>query len=513
MHLPVLLLSPRIQNKLIAILGVTVLLCAFLQALAADWAVVLLGVPIFPLLVWVLIHRPQWWFILMAGLCHSWISPPGIHSSGAIFPLTTAAAIPVFWLHRVFQRRVDAPLTVWMRLAAWGLLGVLGVTAACRGVGIRFLGSTLWGGAPYFTLTATILFYLLSNGLWLSEKEWRVAVLLFFGSSIVPAAAEGLYVFSRGTFDYLYRFVKPDAISVEATMAAWETGAPLVRFQISKSLMLLFVLAVALWPFRARHRFAIVLSFGIAWLVAGFSGHRIAVLYLAVFLLWALYFHSRRFRITRLAAYGIGFAGTVFLLGFLSLHLPLSFQRALSWLPGVDVAPEAMRSAESTWRWRLELWRCMLDMLPDYWLLGRGFAFNVMDFYALPYRPDAHIAWALVTHNYHAGAFGVLMDMGVFGLVCAYVLLCAGCIRGWRAWKKPWRNSTLRRFHATLLAVYLTEFFLFTLLFLGGAPTLATFLLEIVMLERLRRSDEMSATLLPQEDPSGRSQPVRIAEA
>ena len=59
-------------------------------------------------------------------------------------------------------------------------------------------------------------------------------------------------------------------------------------------------------------------------------------------------------------------------------RLPLNVQRTLSVLP-VPIDPVARMSAQTSSQWRIEMWKHLLPQVPQYLLLGKGYAFNPND--------------------------------------------------------------------------------------------------------------------------------------
>jgi len=175
----------------------------------------------------------------------------------------------------------------------------------------------------------------------------------------------------------------------------------------------------------------------------------------------------------------------------------------VSWVPFIEVSHEAGESASVTTRWRIEVWRQALRMLPDYWLLGRGFASEASGIHAIDNLLGLdrdQVGAALVAHNYHNGPLGVLLDLGVFGLVLVLAMLVIGAVRYYRLTQHPWRDSYLAWLHKLVLAKFLTSFVIFLFIYGDTRTMLPDLLLTMVFLECMTdslRKDGDAKTALP----------------
>ena len=94
-------------------------------------------------------------------------------------------------------------------------------------------------------------------------------------------------------------------------------------------------------------------------------------------------------------------------------------QRTISFIPGVSINYRVAENATDSNLWRLEIWKYSMIELKNYWLIGRGLAFDVKEAIAQlgvtvgqggPYQ-------AFHTHTYHSGPITLLIDFGIPGLI------------------------------------------------------------------------------------------------
>ena len=77
--------------------------------------------------------------------------------------------------------------------------------------------------------------------------------------------------------------------------------------------------------------------------------------------------------------------------------LPFGFQRTLSFLPMINVSAEAKINAQDSTEWRIQMWQAVLPQVPDYLLLGKGYALSQSDFRDMTghYHTIDAAAWGL----------------------------------------------------------------------------------------------------------------------
>ncbi len=126
------------------------------------------------------------------------------------------------------------------------------------------------------------------------------------------------------------------------------------------------------------------------------------------------------------------------------IQLPLTVQRALSWLPG-DWNEEAVADAEGSTRWRTEMWgwawnddRILRDRV---W--GQGFGLSIDDMNLIAASLMAGQGGQnllggsdresfMITGTFHSGPLSAIKYVGVVGLALYYPLMCYMAFLAWQ---------------------------------------------------------------------------------
>jgi hypothetical protein len=141
------------------------------------------------------------------------------------------------------------------------------------------------------------------------------------------------------------------------------------------------------------------------------------------------------------------------------LQLPLTMQRALSWLPG-DWNQEAVTDAESSTQWRVEMWgwawnddRILRDRV---WGQGFGLSIDDMNLIASSLMAGGGGASLLggsdrenfmITGSFHSGPLSAIKYIGIVGLCFYYPLMC---YMAWLAWRLCKRAKGTKAFTLAL---------------------------------------------------------------
>jgi len=379
------------------------------------------------------------------------------------------------------ENRILSQLLIWFCV-------VVVATMFVRGFGMKSLGDEQWGGAVYLHIYITAGFFLVSNWIRLDERQCRIMLILYWAGGLLPAVSEGLYLLSRGAIYHQFYFVRPEGSSLRGSMEVLYAGGGLLRFQSAKEVIPLFALALAFYPLRGRGAFVVGAAAVVALFAAGISGHRGAVLYLALFVPTLMLLSSPRSAPKALTLAAGSFGIMILLLSVCTKFLPLPFQRAVSWIPFVSVTPEARWSADVTVTWRLDLWERALDMLNQYWLIGRGVTFDAPLLGSAWASGSQSVEYAIITHNYHNGPITLWVDLGIFGLLIGTMFLVYAAIRHVRLTLRTWEGEFLARAHRVLLAGYLVSLFRFYVIHGDIKLRLIELIVTVTTLEALSRA-------------------------
>ena len=167
------------------------------------------------------------------------------------------------------------------------------------------------------------------------------------------------------------------------------------------------------------------------------GGHRIAVLIPVLVFLIQLVAEGLLF--TRYSAYVASISVLVLVsLIVVSDKLPLSIQRALSFLPG-QKSVLVLKDAQGTFDWRWEMWMTVLPQVPEHFWTGRGFLYspteqNIAQIGAMSSVFSSYEA-ALVEGTFHQGILTLLIPLGITTLVGFFWFVSLGLRITWRNYR------------------------------------------------------------------------------
>ncbi len=303
-----------------------------------------------------------------------------------------------------------------------------------RGVGIRTLGGATgqMGGRLYLQqlVCAVVPFLLVLNPL----KE-RTLVRLFVLQCVLSitylisdfAFAQG----GRGPLYGLLLFLELPTDGANFEFQSMQFGIRRFQSFFTFALAMLSLLwvkrpledyanrnAVWTWP----------LTFGLLS-IGVLSGHRHLIYISTVmlfFIAWAQRFLNPR-RVTALLA----LSAILYLVMFAYVRsLPLAAQRALSFVPGIEVDRVAYEDGQATMEGRRVLRRGGLEVAQQYLWTGRGFG-KIADLDPALYRYD--MSFMNIDNGiFYNGTVGLLVNTGLPGTAFMFLLLGAGSVLAWR---------------------------------------------------------------------------------
>ena len=480
-------LPPAVGRWLLTSVVLVVVLLMSNHALSTGRLPTLIGVAMLPFML-LFFNNINWWFIAIIGLFNSWIYVPGLPPFLMAFHILAAGIVPVLLAARCMKRPAYPHLLTELFFPLLYAAIIL-VTILVRGFGVRLLGGSAWGGARYVHLLCGLAFYTVSDNVTLTPKQWRWTVIAFFGSALLPSIAELVFLLSKGQIHHLYYVIRVERVSAVQSLRVILGGQGIMRLQVSKYIAFLFVMFVALYRYDGRKRILIQGTCALAFLFAGLSGHRSAILYLVCFIPLVTYYLTGKVPWRIFIIYSVGLVVTVVLLNFVVSILPLAAQRSISWIPFVDVSFDASSSAASTTRWRFAVWRRLLSRLPDYWLIGRGFVFSPQ-VAQTEVRTFWHsIDWAVATHNYHSGPLSLLIDVGIPGFLAGCGIMIGAITRHLKQLRNVWADAKLARYHHVILASLTVNVLRFFLVHGDASNSIVQFLVVLTILEGLVRTN------------------------
>jgi hypothetical protein len=317
------------------------------------------------------------------------------------------------------RRFIKAPVIVWPLLYTAAMAYF--TAEMTGGIGLHSLGGDVGGGQKYIAVFAGIaMFFALTSRPIPKEKRNLYLILLYLSG--LPAFLSDMFPFLPAPLNYINLFFPPSSavrdsgditFGVSRLGACATTAGVVVNFLIVKyGLRGIFS---ALHP----GRFFLFCLMFVLTMLGGFRLNLIfyCEIFLLLFFLEGLY----RTRMSLVFVAGI-LLGTSVLVPFAD-KLPFTFQRALSFLP-LNLDPAAKLDAEGSKEWRENMWAATWPKVPQYLLLGKGYALRAEDFevmgggdFAGLRNLDAGDGGLATSMDYHNGPLSTLMPFGIWGMI------------------------------------------------------------------------------------------------
>ena len=459
-----------------------------------------------PLLVLV-VYNPQSAALIALALTYSGLLIPGVPADKVNVSMATWLLLGVAVIFRAaFKRGSPLHLTASHRFMLL-FCGVVVATMLVRGTGFKFLGGDTWGGMVYVQLVlgaATVFFLQKAD---VSPRWWPrvfIAMALF---ALIPVVAE---FFFGSRLEY---FVAGAGALESQEAAAGFSRDHISRYQ-SASVAAAPMLAAVLVCFSTGY----IMSPRGLWVLPGIAvifafslmgGFRSQLFILAgTFAITA--FQQKAITTMRVVTIGSVFCITVFLAAANARSLPPVVQRALAWVPGAQIQEYVITDASSTIVWRLDLWQRGIASIPDYWILGKGFAFSERDLMAATGINGAKdpTEWAVVTSAFHNGPLGLLVGLGVVGLISGLGFIISVFLRHYKIMKETWNDPQLQRCHQIFNAMFIFHTVLFLTLYGDVQTSFPQFFFFLAIMEAVRASDQRLTKATPVFEGSPQQTPL-----
>jgi hypothetical protein len=311
--------------------------------------------------------------------------------------------------------RVDRRETWALGLLA-GYAVVIVVLMLARGVGFRALGGEQMGGRFYMQQVILLVVPLLLIVADPKRSTLIVALVIGWCLSTTYLISDFALAWGGPRFYPVLRFFELPTDAINFFVGFELTGVR--RYQslwfVGTAIIACTCVACSLRDCFGRRAFiAIPILLG-AFLLALGSGHR-TVLVQTVFLFAFLSVFQRFWTPLRALAAGCTAMMFVAAIYLAAPSLPVSVQRSISFLPGIEVTGQAKDDATATLRDRLEVLEMGIRDVPKYWLVGRGFGMQRFD---LAPAAGGGIEEQYANGLFYNGFVGSILKMGLPGLFC-----------------------------------------------------------------------------------------------
>jgi len=391
------------------------------------------------------------------------------------FQILMAMGLVKFVIEDVILRRIHIKLpSRFDVLMIAGFMAVITIHGVQDRFGMRFLGSSVWGGRQYVNVFVGLAaFFVIQSipmkpGLW---AKFPYVVLIVAGFDLLVALVTTVF---PGTIYAIYPFYS--AVSNSSLQEALGGPSDAVTGRIGAIgnfgvLLIILILSVVSMR-RLFHPSNLIRVFllGLASLGVLLSGYRTSVGHA---LLAALVAGIRDLKLAALALLPL-LAAALFTLSVVNseiVALPKQFQRALAFVPGnwdTEMAQDVRASNDFRFTvWTL-WWR---QYFPEQPILGRGFGFKMeWSKQSVYYGSTVDHRQMVETGNIHNGFLAALDTFGILGTIFFIAWNVVMLLRAFRVSYDQRRGDYLAlRFLALYLAVSIIFYW-------GGATSIGSFL-------------------------------------
>ena len=363
------------------------------------------------------------------------------------------------------KRFLRAPVMTWPLLY---ILGMVVVTAQLTGgIGLHALGGDTGGGKKYIALFVGVAAYFALVSQKIPRERWRWYLILYMLTGLTGVISDLFPVLPSPL--NLINLLFPPAFSPDKEVIVGTTR--LTALAGAFAIMPAYLLA--------RYGLRGIFFAGRLWrpvvFLAGFTASFLGGFrsFFGVFvLLCLLMLFLEGLHRTRLAALMVlaGLLGSL-LLGIFSDKLPFTFQRAMSFLP-FKWETEAVMDAQNSSEWRFAMWRATWPKVPQYLLLGKGFALSQEDYQNIGNGTFAEIGTShidaaeetlAISSDFHSGPLSTLIPFGIWGAIGIVWLMAATVFVLLRNYW--YGDAELRVFNTYMLASCVTSIISFFFIF------------------------------------------------
>ncbi len=360
-----------------------------------------------------------------------------VKGSPYLWMAMTAISLGLTVLQYVLKRNVQFATVSTVAWPLLFLLVVIVITANLTGgIGLATFGGDSYGGKRYIQLLCAIAGYFAITSHRIEPGKGTTYTALYFLGSLTMIIGS-LAPWIPGSLRMIYALFPVDSMASLQQGSSFSEYTRLSGITYAAVGVMCFILArygmQGMLGIGERWRFLplqfrgglginqpwrLLAALGIMW-VALMGGYR--SIPITILMLCALLFFFERLHRTRLMAVFalVGILAFAVTLPFIE-RMPFTVQRSLSFLP-IKVSDEAKQNAADSSEWRLKMWREVIPTIPQYLLVGKGYAIDAreqeMAMSIAELRGDDQAEGAKIAQDYHSGPLSLIIPLGIFGVI------------------------------------------------------------------------------------------------
>ena len=374
------------------------------------------------------------------------------------------------------KKFISVPVMTWPLLFTVAM--VYFTAEMTGGIGLKALGGEVAGGKKYIAIFIGIAGFFALTSRVIPKHQRNLYVAFYFLPGAVLFVSD-LFPVLPSPLNYINLLIPPSESSGDATFSFGTSR--LGAFSASAGVLANFMLA----KFGIRGIFRgdrplRVLGFCTLLVLTMLGGFRI-VLVSYIMTGTLLFFLEGLHKTRMLMIFALaGVLGASLLIPFAN-KLPYTFQRAMSFLP-LKLDSAAVMDADGSKKWREDIWRDTWPKVPDYLLLGKGYALTAADFQMMgngqfangaDMNMDKSMTALAISGDYHNGPLSTLMPFGVWGAISFLWVTLAGMWVMYRNFK--YGDAELKTVNTLLFVFFVQGFIGFFILFGAYAYGLGDF--------------------------------------
>lgn len=454
------------QLKALLLCAAGLLLAVFLgsQIGSQNYGALLLGAVIIAVACVALFSGRFFWVLTIAS---SFLSGtfPILGAAFTPFQILMAIGVAKFLIGDVVLRRTRLRMgDRFDVLLIVGFMGVLTWHGLHDRFGMRFLGSSVWGGHNYVNVYVGLAAFFVVQSIPMKSEIWAklpYAVLVVMTFDLIIAVITTIFPASIYVIYPFYSAVSSSGLEEVITGTTLDVTGRIGAFGNFGFVLIIIVLAsVPLIQIINPNNFFRLICLGVGFVATLFSGFRSAVINgLIGFLVAGI--RDLKFAVVALLPLLAILLLALSVVNSQVFHLPKQVQRGLAFLPG-DWDPEMAQSAAASDDFRRRVWTLWLkDYFPTQPWFGRGFGFKSE--WGKPsvslYGGATDYRQMVETGNIHNGLFAAVDTFGIVGTVFFVVWNLRLLTRTFRvSFGKHEAGGTALRFLALYLAVWIISY-------------------------------------------------------
>ncbi|CAN5377464.1 hypothetical protein BH20VER3_BH20VER3_02640 [soil metagenome] len=412
--------SARLQGAILSGIGLLLAIVAGAYVGSADYRPLILGVLMVVGIAFIFWSGRFFWVIAVASSALAGTFPI-LGGSFNTFQILMGVGVAKFLIEDVVMRRTRFPAMprIDLLLVA-GFMGIITLHGLHDRFGMRFLGSTIWGGRNYVNVYVGFFAFFALQIIPIKGRLWDKLPYLVLAVTMFDLFIAVLTTVFPSTIFMIYPFYSAVSVSGVSELL---TGNDELASRIGSlgnfgGALITIILARISLPqlFSLRNLSKLFWSaVGAVFVLASGFRTSVATLFLTVFVAGV-----RDLRLRVLALLPVA-AALLFGLSFINssvVPLPKSMQRALVFVPG-NWDAEMRKDAAASNDFRVHVWSTFLkDYFPQHPWIGRGFGFRpewTEDSLFIAKAVD-YQQWVEVG-NIHNGSLASLDALGIIGTI------------------------------------------------------------------------------------------------